>query len=78
MIVRQRIFRYRVVWKANMKVREFIKLLVDDGWYQVGQKGSHRQFKHGSKLGKVTMSGNPNDDIKPGTLVNLQKQAGFR
>ena len=45
-----------------MKVRQIIKLLTDDGWFQVARKGSHRQFKHDTKPGRVTVAGKPNDD----------------
>jgi predicted RNA binding protein YcfA (HicA-like mRNA interferase family) len=45
-----------------MKVREVIRRLIDDGWLQVSQKGSHRQFKHPVKLGKVTVPGKLSDD----------------
>jgi predicted RNA binding protein YcfA (HicA-like mRNA interferase family) len=46
-----------------VKVREVIKLLEEDGWYQARMKGSHRQFKHASKSGTVTVAGKPNVDI---------------
>lgn len=61
-----------------MKVRELIKLLEGDGWYQARMKGSHRQFKHGTKAGTVTVAGKPNVDIPPGTLNNILKQAGLK
>jgi predicted RNA binding protein YcfA (HicA-like mRNA interferase family) len=59
-----------------MKVRELIALLEGDGWFQVRQKGSHRQFHHRSKRGTVTVSGKPNIDIPTGTLQSILKQAG--
>jgi predicted RNA binding protein YcfA (HicA-like mRNA interferase family) len=49
-----------------------------DGWQQVRMKGSHRQFKHSRKMGLVTLPGHPNDDLPPGTLRNILKQAGLR
>ncbi len=58
-----------------MKVREVIHLIEDDGWYLVTIKGSHRQFKHPAKLGRVTIAGHPNDDLAPGTLNSVLKQA---
>ena len=58
-----------------MKVRDVIKLIQADGWYQVKQKGSHRQFKHQTKKGRVTIAGHPNHDIAPGTLNSILKQA---
>jgi predicted RNA binding protein YcfA (HicA-like mRNA interferase family) len=61
-----------------MKVRELIKLLEDDGWHQARMRGSHRQFKHSSKPGTVTVAGKPNVDIPPGTLNNILKQAGLK
>lgn len=60
-----------------MKVRELIRLIESDGWVQVRQRGSHRQFKHASKPGKVTVAGNPNTDVPPGTLKSVLKQAGL-
>ncbi len=61
-----------------MKVREVLKLLRDDGWYLVTTEGSHRQFKHASKQGRVTVSGHPNDDIHPKTLKSILTQAGLK
>ncbi|HBT47271.1 MAG TPA: addiction module toxin, HicA family [Peptococcaceae bacterium] len=61
-----------------MKVREIIKLLEEDGWYLVRQKGSHRQFKHPTKPGRVTVAGNLGDDLAPGTLNSILKQAGLK
>ena len=43
-------------------------MLYDDGWYLVATKGSHRQFKHLTKPGRVTVAGKPGDDVAPGTL----------
>jgi len=61
-----------------MKVKELIKLIEADGWVQVRQRGSHRQFKHPEKSGTVTVSGKPNVDMPPGTLNNALKQAGLK
>ncbi|NJO40040.1 MAG: type II toxin-antitoxin system HicA family toxin [Cyanobacteria bacterium RU_5_0] len=61
-----------------MKVRELIKLLEEDGWYQVRMRGSHRQFHHLSKPGTVTVSGRLSIDIPPGTLNSILKQAGLK
>ncbi|MFA0740100.1 MAG: hypothetical protein DFNUSKGM_000198 [Candidatus Fervidibacter sacchari] len=58
-----------------LKVREIIKLLKQDGWYQVRMKGSHRQFKHPRKKGIVTIAGNLNDELAPGTLNSILRQA---
>jgi predicted RNA binding protein YcfA (HicA-like mRNA interferase family) len=61
------------------KVKEIIKILEEDGWYQVRQKGSHRQFKHDEKLGTVTVSGHSfSDDLSVGTLMSILKQAGLK
>ena len=60
-----------------MKVRDLLKLIQQDGWYQVAQKGSHRQFKHPSKPGRVTVAGHPSDEMAPGTLNSIFKQAGI-
>ena len=60
-----------------LKVREIIKMLEADGWRQVAIRGSHRQFKHPSKTGRVTVAGKPSDDIAPGTLGSIRKQAGI-
>jgi predicted RNA binding protein YcfA (HicA-like mRNA interferase family) len=61
-----------------MKVREAIRMVQADGWALVTQKGSHRQFKHSKKPGRVTIAGNAGDDIKPGTLASIRRQAGLK
>jgi len=61
-----------------MKVRKLIKLLEDDGWTQVRQRGSHRQFRHPVKPGTVTVAGKPGVDMPPGTLNAILKQAGLK
>jgi predicted RNA binding protein YcfA (HicA-like mRNA interferase family) len=61
-----------------MKVRDIIKLLEADGWYRVDTKGSHRQYKHRTKLGRVTIAGHPNEDLAPGTLNSILKQAKLK
>lgn len=58
-----------------MKVREIIRLLEGDGWYLVATRGSHRQYKHADKPGRVTVAGSPNDTLAPGTLSSIRKQA---
>jgi predicted RNA binding protein YcfA (HicA-like mRNA interferase family) len=60
------------------KVSEILKLLSDDGWYIVTMRGSHRQLKHPNRLGRVTVHGKPSDDIAPGTLNSILKQAGLK
>lgn len=60
-----------------MKVREVIQLVERDGWYLVGQRGSHRQFHHPTKPGKVTVAGKPSTDVPSGTLGSILRQAGL-
>jgi predicted RNA binding protein YcfA (HicA-like mRNA interferase family) len=60
-----------------MKVREVIRRLQDDGWIQVACKGSHRQFKHPTKRGKVTVAGKPSEDLDTGTYTSILRQAGL-
>ena len=60
-----------------MKVRDVIRRLTDDGWVMVAQKGSHRQFRHPRKPGKVTVPGNLSDDILIGTYKSILRQAGL-
>ena len=61
-----------------MKVRDVIKLVEQGGWYQAAQKGSHRQFKHPSKPGNVTIAGHPSAEMDRGTYSNILKQAGLK
>ena len=61
-----------------MKVREIIELLEKDGWVKVVQRGSHRQFKHPVKAGKVTVPGNLSDDLPVGTQKSILRQAGLK
>ena len=61
-----------------MKVREAIRLIEDDGWRLVATRGSHRQYKHPTKPGRVTVPGKPNDDLAPGTLNSILKQAQLK
>ena len=64
--------------RSIVKIRDVIKMLEDDGWTVVRQRGSHRQFKHASKPGLVTVPGKPGDDLAPGTLNSVLKQAGLK
>ena len=61
-----------------MKVREVLRLLVDDGWEVVTTRGSHRQLKHPSKPGRVTVAGKGSDDLHPKTATSILRQAGLR
>jgi predicted RNA binding protein YcfA (HicA-like mRNA interferase family) len=59
-----------------MKVRDVLRRLRNDGWYQVKSGGSsHRQFKHPTKPGRVTVAGHEGTDVPPGTLKSIWKQA---
>jgi len=60
-----------------MTVREALKKLKKDGWYQIIQNGSHIQLEHEIKPGKVTVP-NHNGDIAKGTLNSIWKQAGLK
>ena len=60
------------------KVREAIRLIEEDGWRVVETRGSHRQFKHPCKPGRVTIAGKPSDDLAPGTFNSILKQAGLK
>ena len=61
-----------------MKVRDVIKMLEQDGWYLDRTRGSHRQFKHPVNPGLATVPGKPGDDLGPGTLNSILKQAGLK
>jgi len=61
-----------------MKVSEVLGLLHSDGWFHVATRGSHRQFKHPTKPGRVTVPGKPSDDVALGTLNSIRKQAGLK
>jgi predicted RNA binding protein YcfA (HicA-like mRNA interferase family) len=61
-----------------MKVSEVLQLLREDGWYLVTTKGSYRQFKHPTKPVRVTVAGKPSDDLAPGTLNSILKQANLK
>lgn len=62
----------------SVKVRNVIRLIEDDGWTLVRTRGSHRQFKHPSKAGVVTISGQPGADIPIGTLKSVLRRAGLQ
>jgi predicted RNA binding protein YcfA (HicA-like mRNA interferase family) len=61
-----------------MKVSDVLRMLQSDGWHLVASRGSHRQFKHANKPGRVTVPGKPSDDLAPGTLNSVFKQAGLK
>ena len=62
----------------SVKFREIIGLIEDDGWRLSTQRGSHRQYEHPTKPGKVTVAGKPNADVPRGTAANILRQAGLR
>lgn len=61
-----------------MTSTDLIRKLKNDGWYEVAQKGSHKQFKHATKKGKITVADHKGKDIPPGTLNAVLKQAGLK
>ena len=60
-----------------MRAREMEKILLDNGWYFVKQVGSHKQFKHPDKPGKVTIPIHTGD-IDKGTADSILKQSGLK
>jgi predicted RNA binding protein YcfA (HicA-like mRNA interferase family) len=61
-----------------MKVRQVIKLIEEDGWYLVRTRGDHRQYKHPTKKGRLTISGNLGREMPPGTLSSVLKEADLK
>ena len=61
-----------------MKVSAVLKLLAADEWFVIAVRGSHRQLKHPTKPGRVTLAGKPSHDLAPGTLNSILKQAGLK
>ncbi|NKB35878.1 MAG: addiction module toxin, HicA family [Gammaproteobacteria bacterium] len=61
-----------------MKVKELLKEIEADGWQLVRTKGSHRQFKHPTKPGTVTIAGKPSVEVPKGTLNAILKQSGLK
>ncbi|KQC15317.1 MAG: type II toxin-antitoxin system HicA family toxin [Methanothrix sp.] len=61
-----------------MKIRDVIKLIEADGWRLVTTRGSHRQFKHPFKKGRVTIAGKPDLDLHPKTLKSILNQADLK
>jgi predicted RNA binding protein YcfA (HicA-like mRNA interferase family) len=62
---------------SPMRSDDIISALKADGWYEVGQKGSHIQFKHPTKPGRVTVP-HPKRDFPIGTLKGIEKQSGLK
>lgn len=61
-----------------MKASEATKRLEAEGWFIAAQSGSHRQYKHPIIPGRVTVAGKPSDELAPGTLNSIAKQAGWK
>jgi len=61
-----------------VKVRAVIKLIEADGWEHVTTRGSHRQYRHPIKPGRVTVPGKPSDELHPKTQASILIQAGLR
>jgi predicted RNA binding protein YcfA (HicA-like mRNA interferase family) len=61
-----------------MKVKDVIRLLEGEGWILIATRGSHRQYKHPVRPGRVTVAGRPSDDLAPGTLNSILKQSGLK
>lgn len=74
---RQRSWQVEPAARVN-EVREVIATLEADGWYLARSKGSHRQFRHPSKPGTVTVAGKSGVDVPIGTLGSIWKQAGLK
>jgi len=60
------------------KVKEVIKLLEEDDWYLVSTAGDHRQFKHPTKKGRVTVRGQQSEVLSQFLLNSIWKQAGWK
>jgi len=65
------------VRNVPLKVSELLKIIEDDGWYLVDTRGSHRQYKHPTKKGRVTVPGKPSRVLPVGTERSILKQAGL-
>jgi predicted RNA binding protein YcfA (HicA-like mRNA interferase family) len=61
-----------------VKVADILRRLAEDGWLLASMRGSHRQFKHPTKQGRVTVPGKASDDVAPGTLASILKQAKLK
>jgi predicted RNA binding protein YcfA (HicA-like mRNA interferase family) len=61
-----------------VKVGRIIELLESDGWFLAVTRGSHRQFKHPTKPGRVTVAGKLSSDLHPKTQASILRQAGLK
>ena len=62
---------------THVNSRDVIKILEAGGWFEVAQRGSHRQFKHGTRAGRVTVP-HPKRDLPVGTLKSIERQSGLK
>jgi predicted RNA binding protein YcfA (HicA-like mRNA interferase family) len=67
-----------VLGHYEMKIREIIRQIENDGWFHVRTRGSHRQYHHATKPGTVTIAGHPGQDLHPKTLNSILRQAGLK
>ena len=63
---------------SGVKIRQVIQRLEQEGWRLVATRGSHRQFKHPQRAGRVTVAGKPGDELAPGTLQSIAKHSGLQ
>lgn len=68
----------RALYAEFMKVRDLIKILHEEGWVLKNQEGSHRQYTHPRRQGKVTIAGHTSDELDPKTKKSILKQAGLK
>jgi predicted RNA binding protein YcfA (HicA-like mRNA interferase family) len=61
-----------------VKIKTVLRMLADDGWVLAATRGSHRQFEHPVKPGRVTVAGKDSDDLAPGTFNSILKQAKLK
>lgn len=60
-----------------MKSAEVVKLIQAHGWRLVRISGSHHHFRHAERAGLVTIP-HPKQNLPPGTLNSILKQAGLK
>ena len=60
------------------KVRDILAEIEADGWVLHRMRGSHRQYRHPVKIGKVTIPGHPGEDLAPEIVNSIHKQAGIQ
>jgi len=60
-----------------MDSRKIIKILKQNGWYEITKVGSHTQFRHPERKGRITVP-HPKKDIPIGTLKSIERQSGIK